>query len=61
MNKAETKKFSLQHPKTYLVILLIDLVMPFILYLGLSRGWLWLSIPSGILLALGLITLLLLK
>jgi len=61
MNKPGTKKFSLQHPKTYLVILLIDLVMPFILYLGLSRGWLWLSIPSGILLALGLITLLLLK
>ena len=61
MNKAETKKFSLQHPKTYLVILLIDLVMPFILYLSLSRGWLWLSIPSGILLGMGLITLLLLK
>jgi hypothetical protein len=55
------KKFSLQHPKTYLVIFLLDLVMPFALYFGLVYGIAWLSLTSGSLLGLGLLTLLILK
>ena len=61
MNKAEIKKFSLQHPKTYLVILLLYLVMPFVLYFGLVHGIAWMSITSGILLGLGVLSLLILK
>lgn len=61
MKTPGTKKFKLQHPKAYLVIFLIDLVMPFVLYFGLTQNILWLSISSGILLGLGLLTLLILK
>jgi hypothetical protein len=61
MNTPGTKKFSLQHPKTYLAIFLLDLVMPFVLYFGLVYGIAWLSLTSGSLLGLGLLTLLILK
>jgi hypothetical protein len=61
MKPSGTRKFKLQHPKTYLVIFLLDLVMPFILYFGLVHGIPWLSISSGSLLGLGLLTLLILK
>jgi hypothetical protein len=61
MKTPGAKKFKLQHPKTYLVIFLIDLVIPFVLYFGLTQNILWLSISSGILLGLGLLTLLILK
>ena len=61
MHKTGTKKFKLQHPKTYLVILLLYLVLPFALYFGLVHGIAWMSISSGILLGLGVLTLLILK
>lgn len=61
MKKSNSLLPKLQSPRTYLVIFLLNLVLPFILHAGLTQGISWLSILSGCILLFTWLLLLILK